>query len=85
MLKIIKQGKKMKHNDLFIHKCTECKTKFIYDLKEDTSINGIFDRRAIIQCPNCDNYDFVEDYFWGITDKKYKKQDLVERVDINEC
>lgn len=83
MLKIIKQGKKMKYNNLYIHKCTECKTKFIYDIKEDTTINGLTDLNRIIQCPNCDNYDFVEGFF-GITDKKYKKYDLVKKVDSNE-
>lgn len=80
MLKIIKQGKKMKYNDLYIHKCTECKTKFIYDAKEDTTINGLTDLRRVIQCPNCENYDLIES-FWGISDKKYKKYDLIEKVD----
>ncbi len=74
-MKIIKQGKKMKYNDLYIHKCSECKTKFVYDAKEDTTINGLMDLRRVIQCPNCDNYDFIEG-FWGISDKKYKKYNL---------
>lgn len=79
MLKIIKKGKNMKYNNLFIHRCSECKTKFIYDIKKDTEINGLLDTRRVIQCPNCDNYDLIEGSF-GIYDKKYKKYNLAEKI-----
>lgn len=68
-MKIIKIGKPIKYNNLFKHKCSYCKTKFIYDLEKDCEINGITDTRLVVKCPNCDKYDIIEGIF-GIDDKK---------------
>lgn len=85
MLKILEKGKNIKHHDFYVHRCGECKAKFIYDVKKDIDINGILDLRRVIKCPNCNNYDLVENIF-GLLDKKAKskdliKADLVEKVD----
>ena len=74
-MKILKIGKKIKKTDNYIHKCEECKTKFIYNIKDDTEINGICDTRLVVKCPNCNNYDIIESCF-GIMDKNIiKKED----------
>jgi hypothetical protein len=57
MFKIIKLGNKISH-DFHKHKCSYCNTKYTYDYQEDTELNGIFDDRLTIKCPNCNKYDF---------------------------
>lgn len=79
---IIKRGQKRKNYNKYIHKCECCKTKFIYDLNEDAENNSPIDCRKVIQCPNCEEYDWIE-CFGFITDRKVKIKDL-ERLMLNE-
>lgn len=74
-MEIIKLGKKIKYTKRYKHKCSCCKTKFIYDLDEDTKVNSIVDWNRVVQCPNCEKYDLIEDNWWGIKDKKVKDKE----------
>lgn len=73
-MEIIKLGKKIKYTKRYKHKCSCCKTKFIYDLVKDTEPNSIIDWTRVVQCPNCGKYDSIE-CWWGITDKKIKDEE----------